>query len=159
MTDEDNSSSKGQKGEQGDKGDRGFRGHQGKVGEQGPQSDDAEALLAELQRVGSDLGFRLRTRKVQRFIAAIAVGALVASAIAIFSVVAVRYVQIQACERDNDLRAAYVDQWKPVLEDTPVPVKPPDDASQEVKDEYEASVRQRATFEESLYVGFSQHPC
>lgn len=117
-----------------------------------------DELLEELKRVGSDIGFRLRTRRILQVIGGIAVVALIAACISVGSIIAVRHFQIQGCNRDNALRKAYTDQWSPVLRDSPPPTKPPEDAPQAAKDAYAAQVRQRVAFEKGLE-GFAQHPC
>lgn len=139
------------------RGPRGYRGRQGREGEPGPSSSDDE-LLEELKKVGSSLAFRQQIRRVLRFIAALAVIALLSSIVSIIAYVNVRDYQETACERDNDLRKAYTNQWEPVLAQSPKPVPPPEDATPEEVADYEAQVEQRATFEETLK-GFAQHPC
>lgn len=139
------------------RGPRGFRGRQGREGEPGPPSTDDE-LLAELKKVGSSVAFRIQVRRILRFIGVVAAVALVASIISVVAFFAVRRYQQEACDRDNALRKAYVDQWGPILKDSPPPEVPPEGSPPEVVEAYERQVQQRATFEKSLE-GFAQHPC
>lgn len=142
------------------RGPRGFRGRKGKEGPEGPEgpASDDEELLVMLKRVGSDVAFRQKTRRWIKMIAAIAIVALLGALISLFAVGAVRYVQKQACERDNELRKAYTNQWEPILSESPLPEPPPEGAPQEAVDAYNVQIKQRATFEASLDA-FAQHPC
>jgi hypothetical protein len=122
------------------------------------QSSDQE-LLTELRKVGTDLVFRKKTRKLMRIIFALTAFSVVISVISIFALVSVRTLQVRECQRDNEFRKAYVDQWAPILADSPAPQKPAEDAPQEVQAAYERSVRSRASFVKSLDTNFAQHAC
>lgn len=65
----------------------------------------------------------------------------------------------EACERDNELRQAYVDQWSPILAESPPPVEPPPGSPQEAIDAYNAQIEVRTVFETGLTEGFAQHSC
>lgn len=67
--------------------------------------------------------------------------------------------QREVCERANDFRQAYVDQWEPILAESPPPKKPPDGSPKEVVDAYEAQVKTREIFENSLATDFAQQDC
>lgn len=118
-----------------------------------------DELLDELKRVGSDLGFRKRVRRSIRAVILFITVDLIISGIAIFALVSVKDVQREACERDNILRKSYVDQWTPLIADNPLPPEPPDDAPQEVKDNYNKQKRSHDIFIDGLSNGFAQHPC
>lgn len=113
--------------------------------------DDAE-LFKQLVRVSSSLKFRQWVRRVIWLIGAVAVLALLAGMVAI---VAVRRVndltqkneadQQQNCQQDNRLRAAYLHQWQPLVDDA------------RTKDDPQSrAVVQR--FGDSL-ADFALHPC
>lgn len=119
---------------------------------------DAE-LLEELKKVGTDLVFRQKTRRIMRRLMALTTFTFVISVISILAYVEVRDVQIAECRRDNELRKAYVDQWRPILADSPKPQKPAEDAPIEVKEAYERQIRSRTTFEKSLNTGWAQRKC
>lgn len=124
------------------------------------QSEPSEAeLLAALNRVGSDVVFRQKTRRIVRAITVVAIISLVTSVISIYALTTVRDYQVEACVRDNTLRQTYVDQWGPVLTKSPVTPPPAEDAPKEVKDAYAAQLETRAIFKKSLDEGFAQHPC
>lgn len=126
---------------------------------QGPEKSDTDAeLLEELKKVGSSLAFRQEIRRVLRRVTIVAGIALLASVVAVAALLAVRSYQQTACDRDNRLRKAYIDQWGPILKDSPPPQIPPEGSPPEVVEAYERQVKQRATFEKSLE-GFAQHPC
>lgn len=67
--------------------------------------------------------------------------------------------QHQACKEVNEFKKSYVAQWEPILAETPTPKPPPDGSPKEVVDAYEAQVKTRKRFENSLDVGFAQKDC
>lgn len=123
------------------------------------ESDGDQELLAELRKVGSDLGFRRRIRRIIRGMIALMVVDMFVSILAIYAVSVVRGYQHDACERSNKFREAYVNQWAPIIADSPIPTKPPDDAPQAVKDAYRIQIKSRNSFIHSLNTDFAQQPC
>jgi hypothetical protein len=141
------------------RGPRGPRGARGKEGPEGPESPSEEELLTELRKVGSDLNFRMRSRRATRIIGGIAVVALLGALGSGYAIMENRQTQNEACERDNTFRKAYVDQWTPLIADNPLPDPPPENAPQEVKEAYEANKRSRDFFINALTEDFAQHDC
>lgn len=123
------------------------------------QEDRDAELLEELRNVGSSLAFRNSIRRVMKFVVILTAASVIASVISIVALIGIRKIQVRECERDNEFRKAYVDQWTPILADSPRPEKPPADASKEVKEAYERSIRTRTLFENSLDTDFAQRPC
>lgn len=119
---------------------------------------DAE-LLEELRNVGSSLAFRNSIRRVMKFVVILTAASVITSIISIVALLGIRQIQVRECKRDNEFRKAYVDQWTPILADSPVPEKPPADAPKEAKEAYERSIRTRVLFEESLDTDFAQRSC
>jgi hypothetical protein len=78
--------------------------------------EDSE-LLSELKRIKSDLGFRRWTRLRVKTVAILVGLDLFISCGTAYAVWKVDRVQTEACERDNDLRRAYLQQWRPLLVD------------------------------------------
>jgi len=118
-----------------------------------------EELLKALEKVGSDLVFREKTRRIMRRIFVLTLFSIAVSVISVAALVKIRQVQIEGCNRDNALRQAYVDQWRPIVADSPIPTKPPDDAPQEAKDAYERSIRSREAFIKSLDTAWGPRSC
>lgn len=82
---------------------------------------------------------------------------LLASTLSIAAILGVRHIQIESCQRDNTLRAAYVAQWQPVLDQPPAPLT--DNPTDADRARYEAGIQTRDRFQKSLETGFKQHPC
>lgn len=74
-------------------------------------------LLNELKRVGSDLGFRRWTRLRVKTVAIFVAIDLAVSCGTAYAIWRIGEVQHEACARDNDLRRAYLQQWRPLLVD------------------------------------------
>lgn len=123
-----------------------------------PENTDEE-LLEELRRVGSDLGFRVRARKAFWIIFGFIAFDLLVSGLAVFALIRVVEVQHSSCKANNEFRQAYVDQWTPIIAESPPPVKPPADSPQEVLDAYAVQVKTRKIFIDGLNNNFAQHPC
>lgn len=121
------------------------------------EEDDRE-LLAELRRVGSDLGFRKWARRRIFLVAALVVLDLLLSVGVVAALIGIRHVQHEACQRDNRLRAAYVDQWTPILVDAPPPVLPPNPTAEQ-QATYDGQIRLRTNFQSALDTDFAQHDC
>lgn len=120
---------------------------------------DDDELLGALRRVGGDLTFRSWTRRWLRILAMVLVIDLFLSAG--FGTIAftVSYVQHEACQRDNRFRAAYVNQWQPILTQTAPPQAPASDATPEQVQMYQAQIALRTTFQRNLDTDFAQHSC
>lgn len=122
------------------------------------EMSDAD-LVNLLRRVSSDLEFRQWVKNRGKVILGLLVVLGLTTTISVISLVFVRRFQYEACDRDNRLRAAYVDQWTPLLAETPAPTPPPPESPQEVLDAYNDQVRARTIFVEGLTNGFAQHGC
>ncbi len=118
-----------------------------------------EELVEQLRRVSSDLSFRHWVRKNLKWIVIFLVFNLVISFIAVYAFVKVRTIQKENCEHFNAFKESYVNQWKPVLADSPPATPPADDAPQEVKEAYERQQKLRTNFENSLNTDFAQQAC
>lgn len=116
-----------------------------------------DELLGELKRVGSDLTFRRWTRHRVKIIALLVTFDLLVSVVSVLALLGVHHVQRESCQRDNQLRQAYVAQWQPVLDQPPAPLS--DNPTAEEKARYEAGLQTRQQFQESLKNGFAQHGC
>lgn len=123
------------------------------------QNQTDEELLAELKRVGSDLGFRMQIRKYLKWIGLFLLFNLAISIIAITAFTQMRTFQGKLCENNNEFRRAYVNQWAPILAESPEPVKPPLGSPQEAVDAYNSQVKTRKLFKDSLDTDFAQQPC
>lgn len=117
---------------------------------------DAE-LLDELRRVRGDLTWREWVGRMVRRLAIVGVVALVAAVVSLAAVAGVLVGRHEACERDNDLRQAYIEQWQPIL-DQPTTDLPPNPTDQQ-RTQYEAMVLVRQRFQASLTGGFATHEC
>lgn len=122
------------------------------------QASEGE-LLEQLRKVGSDLGFRMRARKLFKILIAFVAFDLLISGVAVLALVQVRRIQVTVCQRDNTFRQSYVNQWEPLIADNPPPTPPPNDASPEVKESYDRQIRSRNAFIKGLTNDFAQHDC
>lgn len=135
-------------------------------------------ILPWLKRVVSDLDFRGWLKRTLRILVALVIFDLLLSSATVVAIVGVRValnrieaVQTQtdhqqieqdkaakvACERDNTFRAAYVNQWQPILSQPAPPL--PDDATDAQKQMFDAQQHTRDAFQHSLDTDFAQHPC
>jgi hypothetical protein len=116
-------------------------------------------LVTLLQRVSSDLAFRKSSRRWRRvFTFGLGFVAFL-SIISVGSILVIRNVQHESCQRDNRLRQAYVDQWTPILAESPPPDPPPPGSPQKAIDSYNSQIELRDRFVKGLATDFAQHGC
>lgn len=120
--------------------------------------DDAE-LLNELKRVRSEITWRRWVRRRIGIIAIFIAMDLLASLAAGVALYKVFNFQSDACHADNELRRQYVDQWTPLLRDSPQPVDPGPNAPEAARETFNGQVKLRQEFTDGLTHGFAQHPC